>query len=347
MSQEKRPVATLAKPELDVVFKPNKDGTFSITIPVSKSNSDAEIPMLRYIEKNMENLKGTLENVLVTKGVPHSISNIPVEFHGEVSGKVGGSGQLGGETSEVERVTVGSVKGGLAGETEISGKIGGSIKFELQPGKPGLDENTQAQMQKLLDEKVDALCMRWAENNRNGTSVPAADGTKLTISPEVVQQYIDTHSQSVKVPSIDDIMKGVIKAMPFQHSNTADTPTVAAASELASPDHSFHRMYTDATSTLEGMARTNGASPETLAAALTLAAANAGFDPAKPVQITPGRQENTFFAVQGDPESPASKSVMVNAATATPPTAEQIALMPTGGDALQAVTSERSGPTRA
>ena len=342
MSQEKRPVETLVKPELDVVFKPNADGTYSVTIPLSKSASDAEIPMLRYIEKNMENLKGTLENVLVTKGVPHSVSNIPVSLNGEVGGKIGGNGNIGAETSEVERVTIGGAKGGLGGAAEISGKVGGSIKFELQPGKPGLDEKTQASMQKLLDEKVDALCLRWAQINKNGTSVPAADGTKLTVSPNVVQNYIDSHSQTVKVPSVDAVIKSVKDAIPFLHSDAGAAPAVAAAG-LAAPEHSFHRMYSEAAGKL-------GDRPgsETLAAALTVSAANAGFDPAKPIHIAAGNHGDSVFVIQGDPSSPASKSVMVDVANPKAPTPEQVAqLQSVNGPEQPQMAAERSAPSRA
>lgn len=343
MSQEKRAVDQLVKPELDIVFKRNNDGTYSVTIPLSKSASDAEIPMLRYVEKNMENLKGTVENVLVTKGVPHSVSNIPVALNGEVGGKVSGNGNLGAETSEVERVTIGGAKGGLGGEAEISGKVGGSIKFELQPGKPGLDEKTQESMQKLLDEKVDALCLRWAENHKNGTSVPAADGTKLTVSPEVVQNYIDTHSKSVKIPSVDDIFKGVKDAIPFLHSDAGAAPAVASASGLAAPDHPFHRMYSEAAGKLA-----DRPGSETLAAALTVSAANAGFDPAKPIHLAAGNQGDTVFAIQGDPSSPASKSVMVDAANPKAPSPEQVAqLQSANGQEQPQMAVERSGPARA
>jgi hypothetical protein len=133
-------------------------------------------------------------------------------------------------------------------------------------------------------------------------------------------------------------------------SDAGNHSSEQVANGLDSPTHPYHKMYTDALGKLEQMSPRPGGdpAPQELAGALVHSAANAKFDPAKPIEIVAGTKENTLFAVQGELTSPASKSAMIDTANLKPPTTEQVAQMqpPAQPEPQQVAALDRASPVR-
>lgn len=354
MSEKDKPVKDLSRPDLFLEFKRNQDGSYSVSIPLSKSGNENEIPLLRVTEKNLRPLQAALNNALLQEGVPTKVGKINVDISGEIGGKASLGGDIKGESGELERIAAGKVSGGINAGGEISGKLGGNLKLEITPGSKGLSPEIQEKLRQVLDTNADRIYNKWIDDTitRGGARIPLGDGSTLSIGADAAQKYKQIHNPepTFNPGKIFDGMNKVIDT--FKKSSDAGSgPTQVAANGLESPGHPYHRMYSDAAAKLGEMGSQTGSqhAPETLAAALTLSAANAKFDPSKPIEIMPGKLENTLFAVQGDPSSPASKSAMIDTANPKSPTAEQVAQLQSQNTAQEQQIGAvgHTGPTRA
>jgi hypothetical protein len=341
MGNHTRAVHTLVQPHLDFSFKPNADGTYTASIAALKDpcGTDAMIPFLEYIKKNQGQLESLL-NPLRTGGKLSMASDTSVALNATVGGETNLKGKLSGGTSDLDKATIGRADGSLGAGGKLSGNAGFSITFKLSPNFAALDPKIEANMQRALHDKTDQMCLDWANAcSKTGATIKLSDGNTIKVSPKVIEEYI--HSRQPKQ------WRGV----PYTQSDAGPTETLASTSGLDAPNHPFHHMYNDTLNKLSAMPAQPGdrQTPETLAAALTLSAANAGFDPSKPIQIAAGKQENTLFAVQGDWTNPASKSAVIDTQHPKVPTPEDIAQKQTinSTEVPQISAIERSGPLRA
>ncbi len=335
-------VEHLRKPDLDLEFKRNADGTYRVGIPLSESGNPDEIPLLRVAEKNLGKLQAAVNNALLEEGIPTKLGKINAEVSGELSGKTTLGGEINGESGKALSLTAAKVNGVVNGEGEIGGKIAGNLKMEIQPGTSGLSGELQTRLQGVLDRKCDEIYGNWVEDmaGRGGALIDLGPGQpSLKVTPGALSDYMEENKSMVEK------FKGIFKSTDAGH----DTPERIAGG-FEAPNHPYHRMYNDTNGKLGEMAPQLGGqhATETLAAALTLSAANAKFDPTKPIEIVAGRHENTLFAVQGDPTCPASKSAMIDIANLKTPTAEQVSQLQSQNtpEPQQIAALERNGPSR-
>ncbi len=352
----------LKQPKLQVNFAPKEDGTFIVSISDTGLGSNGRLPMVTALMENkqaQESLVGAIRNELLADGSPGHISKVSVNISGERGGNSSHGGEIGGG-GKVKQVV--DVSAGINGESGTNGKLVGGIQFDYTPGKGGPSMETQKRMQEIVDKRVDEFCLDWAINNPNGAQIPRSNGTKLLVTSEAATNYVADELGMPRMPkinpadlngSLEDAGKWIQDTLRKAGKVSVNDDSPAAPDRLASgvdaPSHPYHRMYADLAGKLGEMTpqQRSGQAPDTLAAALTLSAADAKFDPAKPVEIIPGKFENSLFAVQGDPSSPASKSAMIDTANPKMPTAEQVAqLQSVDGPEQPQIAIERSGPSR-
>ncbi len=354
-------ITELKKPQLQLNFTPQDNGTFNVSIVDTGLGGNDRLPMLIALMKNKEALAGIVKNELVADGSPGRFSTIGVNLMGERGGSSNHGGEIGGD-GKVKNVV--DVSAGLNGESATNGKINGGIQFTYTPGSAGLSRERQGELKEILNDHVDKFCLDWATSHYKGANNIELDkSTKLKVTSEAATNYVADELGMPRMPKINSadlngsleetgkwIQDTLRKAGKVSVNDDSPAAPDRLASGLDAPSHPYHRMYTDLAGKLGEMTpqQRSGQAPDTLAAALTLSAADAKFDPAKPVEIIPGKFENSLFAVQGDPSSPASKSAMIDTANPKMPTAEQVAqLQSANGQEQPQIAIERSGPARA
>lgn len=319
MGGNTRSIDHLTTPDINLNFRRNEDGTYSVTIPTNRSGNESQYPLLQALMKDKETLQGAIENVLLADGVPYQISPFKFNLSGESGGKLTGGGEVGGG-GKVKGIV--DLSGKLDGAAEAGGKVAGGVEFQLELGRGGLSMERQGKLQDLLDSNVEAFCLQWAKDHPKGTSIPLPGGDVLKVPAKVVEQYIEAHDPQKKAEKLlEDLRDGMKKLNPFAGADAG------AAVGFASPEHPYHRMYIDALTRIGEMTPRPGGDqkPETLAAALVQSAAESRFDPDKPIVVANGRESTTLFAIQGDPGDPASRRVHIDASAPVVPTAERIA----------------------
>ena len=351
----------LKQPQMQVNFIDKNDGTFTIKIVDQAFGGNNRLPMLTALMKNEDALAGIIKNELIAGGSPGHFSKFDVSLFGER----GGSATHGGEIRGGGNVKLGEVSAGVNGESTTNGKLASGIQFDYTPSHAGPSRERQAQLQEILKDHVDRFCLDWAINNPTGANNIRPDNSiSLKVTSQAVSNYVADELGFPRPPinpadpekSRDYHVKFIQEMIRKAGGMMSDNDIGGAApgqviSGLDSPSHPHHKMYADLAGKLGEMTtqQRNGQTPETLAAALTLSAANAKFDPVKSVEIMPGKFENTLFAVQGDPSSPASKSAMIDTANPKIPTADQLEQMKSQQSApqQQIAALERAGLSRA
>lgn len=134
------PITELKKPQLQLNFTPQDNGTFNISIVDTGLGGNDRLPMLIALMKNKEALAGIVKNELVADGSPGRFSAIGVNLMGERGGSSNHGGEIGGD-GKVKNVV--DVSAGLNGESATNGKINGGIQFTYTPGSAGLSRERQ------------------------------------------------------------------------------------------------------------------------------------------------------------------------------------------------------------
>lgn len=345
-------IKQLQKPEIDVAFDPNPDGSYSVRVVIGGGNSLSQTPLREVAIKHIRNLEAAVKNELLTEGV----SFRPNKLAGELSGEAGAKGNIGGKAQggingEVEpgKIAKLGVKahGGLNGSgeastgVELDGKLGFKLSFDIHPGRNGLPRELKDRVEAVLHEKSDRIFNDWAKTQlaEGGARVPSGNGKDvIEINKQVLQDYVDSQKP------------GLQRVLDKLRSDAGPTIEDATNTGFADAGHRYHGMYRDALAQLDPLSgKLDGRAAGDVAAALVAGAANAGFDPQKPITVAAGTREGTVFAIQGDPSSPASRSAMVDTANLQVPDAAQIARLqaPAAAEAPQLDAQRQGGPARA
>lgn len=321
MSKEEK-VTSLTLPSLKLSFKDeNKDGVYEATLPIAKSGTGEEMPLLELARKHASTLIIDANNKLVAQGKKGE--------YGEMKGSVGG--KLSSESSQGAEVGAsGDVHGADANAKLTSGgKRGGEgtsgFSGSYTPGSKGLGLDVQNDLQSSFEMEWLNKTLDWANTHRRD----------LERHPEkkLVVDGVEITPQALRGLSTECINR----LSPLREAETQRIEDGKGLLEKTKEGYKAIFSQSDAgmerfTALLDSTARGVAALPPIgnpprseadLSEMAMNAALNARLDPERPVSIFPSSDNSRFFLLQGDKADPSSHKVVVD--PAQPPQAPDLA----------------------
>lgn len=308
---------SLQIPNLTLKFTDNKDGTFSVSLPIPNSGDINQMPLLALARKNAEVLLTQANNTLVARGVDGHFGDVGVNAGGKVTGS---------RTSGTEVGAEGDVKAvGLNGKLQSGGSVGGEVNNGLtliyHPGRNGLGAEEQAAMQLAFQKQFLETSLDWANSQRTLAEQKGrpcvvegveCDATALRALARKCIQGLEPLREAEN-QRIED-SKGM-----WQKYKEAWKATLSSNTGDASVDAAQERYAGLFDQSLRGVAALPpiGSPPRSrdeLTAMAVDAAIGAGLDPNKSIELHASKDGQRFFVTQGEPGNPGSQRIPVDPA---------------------------------